>query len=327
MIKFFRQSYAIQYVMLALLAIALWLPSFRPGGAVTGMESAVTPIYNFVARLLRGSSIAQHTVALVLLLGEALLFNVILTENQIIGKVGTMGAFVFIMLMSLTRTQIAFYPFALSVPFILLVLGKLYGVYLAQKPEFDLFKAGIYIAFASMCYFPSFILVLWAMIALSIAKKGSLRLLLLPITGFLFVYFFYYSYVFLFGDFLPLIQGYSEWFAELSFTVEGFNLRIVILLSFLTLVPILLFVGGGNSNFDKTIAVRTKLTMSIILSLFSLVLLFLGGNVLFHGLIFVVLTVVIAYEFSYLGNTGWADLFLTVFLLLVFANQYYFNWL
>jgi len=326
MIKFFRQSYAIQYVVLALLAIALWLPSFRPGGGVTGMESAVTPIYNFVARLLRGS-IAQHIVALVLLLGEALLFNIILTENQVTGKVGTMGAFVFIVLMSLTRTQIALYPFALSVPFILLVLGKLYGVYLAQKPEFDLFKAGIYIAFASMCYFPSIILVLWAMIALSIAKKGSLRLLLLPITGFLFVYFFYFSYVFLFGDFLPLIQGYGDWFDELSFTVRGFNLRIVILFSFLTLVPVLMFFGSGSSGFDKTIAVRTKLTMSIIMWIFSFVLLFLGGNVLFHGLIFVALTVVIAYVLSYLSNTGWADLFLAVFMLLVFANQYYFNWL
>lgn len=290
------------------------------------MESAVTPIYNFVARLLRGS-IAQHIVALVLLLGEALLFNIILTENQVTGKVGTMGAFVFIVLMSLTRTQIALYPFALSVPFILLVLGKLYGVYLAQKPEFDLFKAGIYIAFASMCYFPSIILVLWAMIALSIAKKGSLRLLLLPITGFLFVYFFYFSYVFLFGDFLPLIQGYGDWFDELSFTVRGFNLRIVILLSFLTLVPILMFFGSGSSGFDKTIAVRTKLTMSIIMWIFSFVLLFLGGNVLFHGLFFVALTVVIAYVLSYLSNTGWADLFLAVFMLLVFANQYYFNWL
>lgn len=326
MIKFFRQSYAIQYVVLALLAIALWMPSFRPGGGVTGMESTVTPIYNFVARLLRGS-IAQHIVALVLLLGEALLFNIILTENQVTGKIGTMGAFVFIVLMSLTRTQIALYPFALSVPFILLVLGKLYGVYLAQKPEFDLFKAGIYIAFASMCYFPSIILVLWAMIALSIAKKGSLRLLLLPITGFLFVYFFYFSYVFLFGDFLPLIQGYGDWFDELSFTVRGFNLRIVILLSFLTLVPVLMFFGSGSSGFDKTIAVRTKLTMSIIMWIFSFVLLFLGGNVLFHGLIFVALTVVIAYVLSYLSNTGWADLFLAVFMLLVFANQYYFNWL
>jgi len=28
MIKFFRQSYAIQYVVIALLAIALWIPAF-----------------------------------------------------------------------------------------------------------------------------------------------------------------------------------------------------------------------------------------------------------------------------------------------------------
>lgn len=327
MIKFFRQSYAIQYVILVLLAMALWLPSFRPGGAITGMDSAVTPFYNFVARLLGGSSIAQHSVAFVLILIEALLFNTILVENQIIGKVGSMGAFVFILLMSLTRTQIAFYPFALSVCFIVLMLGKLYGVYLAPKPELDLLKAGIFTAFASMCYFPSIILLLWIPIALIVAQKGSLRLLMLPTTGFLFVYFLYFSVIFLSGDFLTVIHGYADWFAEFSFTTSGFNLRSVILLSFLILVAVLMLFGSGGSNFDKTVAVRTKLTMSILLALYAVVLLFTGGNVLFHGLIFIVLTVVIAYEFSYIINTGWADLILSAILLLVFANQYYFNWI
>ena len=37
------------------------------------------------------------------------------------------------------------------------------------------------------------------------------------------------------------------------------------------------------------------------------------------------LSIIIAYEFSYLGNTGWTNLFLTAFLLLVFANHYYFK--
>ena len=52
-----------------------------------------------------------------------------------------------------------------------------------------------------------------------------------------------------------------------------------------------------------------------------------SGNVLMNGLIFIVLSILVAYAFSYLGNTGWANLFLALFLLLVFANQYYFKWL
>jgi hypothetical protein len=33
----------------------------------------------------------------------------------------------------------------------------------------------------------------------------------------------------------------------------------------------------------------------------------------------------VSYAFSYIGNTGWANLFLTLFILLVFANHYYFK--
>ena len=325
MIKFFRQSYALQYVILALLAVAFWVPTFIAGVVPTDLGSPVTPLFNTIERLLGFWSYAKLIFAFLLMLVEALLFNMILAENQIVGKVSTMGAFVFILLMNLTRTQVNFFPFSLSVVFILLVLSKLYSIYLAQKPELDLLKAGIFMALASMCYFPAIILILWTLFALPIAKKGSLRLQLIPITGFLFTYFLYFSGVFLFGDFLALMEGYSDWFYELTFSFEGFNLKNIILLSCLILAAIFLFIGSNNANFEKTVAVRTKLTIGILLIVFAIVLLFLGGNVLMNGLIFMALSIVIAYEFSYLGNTGWTELFLIVFMLLVFANHYYFK--
>ena len=102
MIKFFRQSYAIQYVVIALMAIALWIPAFLSGQAITGLESPVTPLFNLVNRLLGFSVIAQYAFAFLLIVLEALLFNAVLVNNQITGKVGTMAAFVFVLLMSLT---------------------------------------------------------------------------------------------------------------------------------------------------------------------------------------------------------------------------------
>lgn len=325
MIKFFRQSYALQYVILALFAVAFWAPTFIAGVVPTDLGSPVTPLFNLIERLLGFWSYAKLIFAFLLMLVEALLFNMILAEHQIVGKVSTMGAFVFILLMNLTRTQVNFYPFSLSVVFILLVLSKLYSIYLAQKPELDLLKAGIFIALASMCYFPAILLILWTLFALPIAKKGSLRLQLIPITGFLFTYFMYFSGVFLFGDFLTLMEGYGDWFNELTFSAAGFNLKNIILLSCLILAAIFLFIGGNNANFEKTVAVRTKLTIGILLVVFAVVLLFLGGNVLMNGLIFMALAIIIAYEFSYLGNTGWTELFLIVFMLLVVANHYYFK--
>ena len=94
------------------------------------------------------------------------------------------------------------------------------------------------------------------------------------------------------------------------------------------IVPTLfLLFGSNNTNLEKTVAVRTKISMVTIMFFFALFLLFVGSNVLMNGLIFIVLSVLVAYAFSYIGNTGWANLFLTLFMMLVFANQYYFKWL
>lgn len=327
MIKFFRQSYAIQYVVIALMAIALWLPSFISGKATMGLNEPVTPIFNLVDRLLSFSPVAQHTFAFVLLMLETLIFNAIMVNNQIVGKVSTMGAFVFVLLMSLTRTQVQFYPFALSVVFILLAISNLFEIYLMPNPELNLLKTGGFIALASMCYFPSIVLVLWVLFALPIAKKGTSRLQLIAIFGFLFVYFVYFDGVFLFGDFQSLLDGYGDYFTSIKFSVKGFNLKIIFLLGFLIVSTIFLLTGRGNASFEKTVAVRTKISMTVIMAAFALLLLFLGNNVLMNGLIFIVLSVLISYAFSYISNTGWVNLFLTIFIILVFANQYYFKWL
>lgn len=325
MIKFFRQSYAIQYVVIALMAIALWIPEFVSGKATLGLNEPVTPIYNLVDRLLSFSPIAQHAFAFVLLMVETLIFNAIMVNNQIVGKVSTMGAFVFVLLMSLTRTQINLYPFILSLVFILLAISNLFEIYLMPNPELNLLKTGVFIALASMCYFPSIVLVLWVLFALPIAKKGSLRLQLIPIFGFLFLYFVYFVWVFLFGDFQTLLTGYRDYFTSIKFSVRGFNYKIICLLAVLVVSTIFLLMGSGSASFEKTVAVRTKISMTVIMAAFALLLLFLGGNVLMNGLIFIVLAILISYAFSYTSNTGWVNLFLTLFLMLVFANHYYFK--
>jgi hypothetical protein len=325
MIKFFRQSYAIQYVVIALMAIALWIPAFLSGQAITGLESPVTPLFNLVNRLLGFSVIAQYAFAFLLIVLEALLFNAVLINNQITGKVGTMAAFVFVLLMSLTCTQTQFYPFALATLFIVLMLKAFFEVHLSPNPEMSLLNAGLLIALASMCYFPAILLVVWAIIVLPMARKGSFRLALIPLLGFLAVYFLYFVGVFLFGNLKTVGQEYLGYFVSFHLTVAGFNYKIIILLSLLILSAVFLLFGGNKANLEKSVAVRTKISMMVVMLVFAVFLLFIGGNPLMHGLLFLVLSVLFAYAFSYMGNTGWANLLLTMFLILVFVNHYYFK--
>ena len=325
MIKFFRQSYAIQYVVIALLSIALWIPAFVSGKATMGLDEPVTPLFNLIDKFLGFSPIVQHIFAFLLLVLETLIFNAIMVKNQIVGKVSTMGAFVFVLLMSLTNTQTQFYPFALATIFILLAISKLFDVYQLPSPELSLLKVGACIALASMCYFPSILLVLWVFFALPVAKKSSLRLQLIPVFGFLFVYFMYFVGMFLFGNFRSLLHGYMEYYTSIRVSIIGFNLNTIVLLVLLIVPTFILMLGSNGVNYEKTVAVRVKISMTLIMAVFAVFMLFLGCNVLVNGLIFIVLSILVSYAFSYLGNTGWANLFMVLFLLLVFANHYYFK--
>lgn len=325
MIKFFRQSYAIQYVVIALLAIALWIPAFISGKSTMGLGDPVTPLFNVVDHLLGFSPILQHSLAFVLLVLETLFFNAMLVKNQIVGKVSTMGSFVFLLLMSLTRTQTQFYPFLLSSCFLLLMIYNLFDVYQIQSPEMNLLKTGAFVALASMCYFPAVFLIVWVFLVLPVAKKGTLRLQLIPIFGFLFVYFFYFVCVYLFGNLPSIWAGYRDYFTTMPFSVSGFNLPTIILLVLLLVSTVFLLFGSSHANFEKTVSVRTKISMTYILAIFAVLFLFLGGNVLMHGLVFIVLAILISYAFSYINNTGWANLFLILFMIFIFANHYYFK--
>lgn len=325
MIKFFRQSYIIQYIVLALLAVALWLPAFMSSTVDLTLTTPVTPIYNWFSGLLDASSLAMLITAFVLMVLEAMFFNSILVANQIIPKVSTMGAFVFLLFMNLTLTQTGFFPFALSLLFILAMIHICFLVFQHQNPEIYLFNAGACLALATMCYFPSIVLIAWILISLIISHFSSMRLLIIPVIGFLFPYFIYFAGTYLFGDLPSVLQGYSDYFANMSLTTDGFRGRCIALYAVLSVFVLMPLVNSGNYNFEKSVAVRAKMTMTIVLMLFSILLLFAGGNPLLHGLVFLALAIVATYDLSYVDKTGPANIVLTVFLILIFLNRYLFK--
>lgn len=325
MIKFFRQSYIIQYIVLALLAVALWLPAFMSSTVDLTLTTPVTPIYNWFSGLLDASSLAMLITAFVLMVLEAMFFNSILVANQIIPKVSTIGAFVFLLFMNLTLTQTGFFPFALSLLFILAMIHICFLVFQHQNPEIYLFNAGACLALATMCYFPSIVLIAWILISLIISHFSSMRLLIIPVIGFLFPYFIYFAGTYLFGDLPSVLQGYSDYFANMSLATDGFRGRYIALYAVLSVFVLMPLVNSGNYNFEKSVAVRAKMTMTIVLMLFSILLLFDGGNPLLHGLVFLALAIVATYDLSYVDKTGPANIVLTVFLILIFLNRYLFK--
>lgn len=322
MIRFFRQSYIIQYVTIALLCIAIWIPSFITGEVDTAWRSPVTPLYNLVADILDFWPYAMLLFAFLLNAFEALFFNSILASNQIINRVNTLGAVVFLLMTNLLPEQTTFYPMLLACVFLLMFAHTLFALYQTPRPELYLLNAGFYLSLSTMCYFPIILLVLWGIIALGIIHKGSLRLHLIPFLGLLVPYFFYFAAHFMVGDLMEVVQSYGDFFTGIRLTIEGFTWFKAGLLAFLLLVSAMPLLMPRNYSFEKTLSVRTKVVMTIILLLFGILMLFFSDVPMQSGVLFVALSVLFSYELAYIDGLRWSSVTFALFTFAVLVFHY-----
>lgn len=322
MIRFFRNSYLIQYLAIALLIIALWIPSFVTGNVDVAWRSPVTPLYNLMADILDFWPPAMLVFAMLLMGFEAMFFNSILASNQIIGKVYTLGAVAFLLMLNLLPVQTTFYPFLLSSVFQLMFIHTMFAIYQTPRPELYLLNAGFYISFASMCWLPSLLLVVWGIVALAIIHKGSLRLHLIPFIGLLLPYFFFFAVRFLMGDLMPVLQAYGDYFTGFRLTVEGLGWPKVVLLGFLVLVLFVPMFAPHLFTLERSVAVRTKIAMTYNLLLLGIFLLFVESEPMRSGVLFIALSILFSYYLSYLDRLKWPNITFIILVVGVLAAHY-----
>ena len=322
MIRFFRNSYLIQYLAIALLIIALWIPSFAMGNVDVAWRSPVTPLYNLMADILDFWPPAMLVFAMLLMGFEAMFFNSILASNQIIGKVYTLGAVVFLLMLNLLPVQTTFYPFLLSSVFQLMFIHTMFAIYQTPRPELYILNAGFYISFASMCWLPSLLLAVWGIVALAIIHKGSLRLHLIPFIGLLLPYFFFFAVRFLIGDLMPVLQAYGDYFTGFRLTVEGLGWPKVVLLGFLVLVLFVPMFAPHLFTLERSVAVRTKIAMTYNLLLLGIFLLFVESEPMRSGVLFIALSILFSYYLSYLDRLKWPNITFIILIVGVLAAHY-----
>lgn len=308
--------------MIALLCIAIWIPSFITGNVDVTWRSPVTPLYNLLANLLDFWPYAMLLFALLLNAFEAVFFNSILASNQIINRVNTLGAVVFLLMMNLVPAQTTFYPMLFASVFLLMFIHTLFALYQTQRPELYLLNAGFYLSFATMCYFPVLLLALWGIIALGLIHKGSLRLHMIPFLGLLLPYFFYFAVHFLMGDLMDTLQCYADFFNGILLTIEDFTWFKAGLLGFLLLVSAMPLLMPRNYSFEKTLSVRTKIVMTVLLLLFGVLMLFLVGDPMQSGVMFIALSILFSYELAYIDGLRWSNVTFAIFMVAVLAFHY-----
>ena len=322
MLKFFKQSYLVQLVVIVLLLVALWIPVLISHVSEVAAGSPVTPLYNLVANIFGSSSLALTIFTFVVFGASVLFFNSMLSVNQLVTRNSSIGAFIFVLSMSCVPIQDEFYPFLLATPFIMMTLQTVYLIYQVEKPEAYLMNAGFFLALSSMFYFPAIILIIWVLLAMLIMNFKEPKHFLIPVLGFIFPYFILFVCFYFNHALVENIRYYALSFNELEFeklgitTLEMVALVLVFVFSGLSLLVI------KSEKGDNSVGTRKKVNITIWLFAFSFMMLFMHKPVVYNGLIFMVLAVFVSMALCYIKKSKLIDIVMVVLMLAIIINQY-----
>ncbi len=201
-----------------------------------------------------------------------IILNLITTSNKIIAQKGFTTAAIFTVLICSFNGFAVLSPQLIAFYFTVRIIQKLFGVYGKEKPTGEIFDLGWIAALAMLFYFPSFWLLVFAVIGLAILRAFSLREWWMIFLGFsapLFVvvtwYFWYDKLAILPSDLLNLKNVDSVAFHFTNKEIAGISVAISLLGISLSSLPRILF--------SSVIQVR-KFTTVLLLSVLFCVLSF-----------------------------------------------------
>lgn len=322
MLKFFKHNYIAQLVVIVLLLVALWIPVFVQNISDIAVGMPTTPLYNLIADIF-GSSNAAMTIFTFIVFGlSVLFFNSMLSVNQLVTRNSSIGAFVFVLCLCSVPIQDEFYPFLLASPLIMMVIQTIYLIYQIEKPEPYLMNAGVFVAIASMIYFPAIVLILWVLVAIIIMDVRGIKRSMIPVMGFLIPYFILFVCFYFNRTLIENIEHYSLTFDVLSLERLGMTTleMIALILVFVFLVLSLMMIKSENA--DNSVSTRKKVNVTVLLFVFGFLMLFMQKPVVCNGLIFMALAVFVSMALCYVKKTKIIDIVLFILMLAIIANQY-----
>ena len=199
-------------------------------------------------------------------------------------------------------------------------------MYGQKEPYRLLYKLGFLLGLASFFYLPVYLFMLYAFIVLFVLRFFNWREFVIPIVGFLTLYFFLAVWYFWFDQFNFVYTDYLRFFQSFDFIMFGFDILTIIILVIFVLLFLLstLYLVKGK-YYEKAISTREELKLSFIFMLISFIPIILYGGSMINSLIVLAipLTIFISFYFCELKKIFLLNI-LTIFLiLLMMINNYH----
>lgn len=322
MIKFFKDAYIYQYVVVVFTAAVLWLPGFLTSESCAADNVPDAPLYNMFSYLFEFSPFVKRLFALLTLIALSFFFNSLLSLNQLIPHSSSIGSFLFVLLLSSQPEITEFHPFLLALFPILAVINTIFLIYHTKNPELYLLNTGLFIALASMVYFPSIWLLLWILIAIRLFAERDIRNYLIPFFGFAIPYAIYFAICYITGDLSEQLSAYSYSIHNYSISFASVSLSDYVFFGVLALLLIINYISGSHV-MEKTVVIRKKITCSRLLYIFAFFMLFATTPIMQNGLMLLVAAMMFSVVLGNLRKSRFANVVMIIVVVAVLVNQYY----
>ena len=193
MFRFFNTNHPVVFINLFIYTLLLkgsffFLPYFFYHDTPAVLND---PIFNALSGVIPGWQIPIHLLSILLVYLQAIVFNYILILNRLTKLQTYLPAMIFITLSSLRPEVITLNPANVSYILVLPVFFHVFRLpYQEQSAMESLFYSGLFIALASLFYFPASYLLLALLFAAIWLKTLNGREFLIPIIAYLLPYVF-----------------------------------------------------------------------------------------------------------------------------------------
>ena len=323
LIKFFKSSFLIQYFVMVLVMVALWVPGFLVNPGLSVEPDLITPLYNIGHYLLKLWETAGPAASFAIVLISALTLNNILVFHDLTPKNNILPAFIFILLMGSNPHALGSGPVILALPLFTWFLHTIYKMNDEPENYMEVFNASILISVISMIYPEAIILFIFIWMTMLVYGIFNGRNLIISILAVILPYAYLFLYFFWTDQVDAAINAYQEYFRTiLNFTMNKAVLQLLIwsIFAVFMLLPSFMKISGTLSSFN--INFRKKMSATAWMMTFTLPLIILKGNVDLHNLIFLPAAVLIANYFMLFKKSLMNEITLLLFLVLVLINNY-----
>jgi len=320
-IKFFKSSFFIQYLVIGITGLCLWISAFIAPPGMPAPEGPV-PLYTIAFHLLRNMPLLATVIGFSLVVAETYWLTRILSVHELVLKNSSLSALVFLVMMSFLPGQLTLNPINIALAFMILILHHLLISY--NKPEHldHIFAAGFFTAIASMFYLPFILWFVFVIISFLVFRAGNLRAWMAAIIGLITPFLYLAVWHFWHDEFITKAKEFPEFFNHILVFPNPFHTDFWILCGFIVLLAlwgIFLFRSGP----ERTVEIRVKtniLLWTLVFTLLSFV--YSRSMAIFHpALAMPALAMVITGTLIGLKKTRIAEMILLIYFFSVLLNN------